>query len=224
MHDLHLTKIGESLGISIALRRSTLVVSQRLLAVMGMCFLFLSSALAAPIHDAARKGDVDGVKQLLDGGGGGLEERDATGETPLISASLAGKTRIVELLLARGAMMEARNNRGLTPLHAAAYGGHLGVAIALIDHGAKVDDAENRYKTTALIIAAEEGHADIVKLLIDKGAKLEMTEVNGFTALTQAGGFWHWEAVTVLIQAGAACQRKEIVGDWWWAECNRRRK
>jgi ankyrin repeat protein len=124
----------------------------------------------------------------------------------------------------RHAAIEARNDRGLTPLHAAAYGGHVDTAAALIEHGAAIDDNQNRYHTTPLIVAAEDGHTDVVRLLIDKGANIEAAEANGFTALSQAGAVEKWDTVDVLIKAGAICQPKEVAGEWWWKECNTRRK
>jgi ankyrin repeat protein len=193
------------------------------LAVVGFSSLFAVSAMANPIHDAARDGDVVVVTSLLNQGVN-IEDREPTGETPLISAALAGQTQIVILLLDRHASIDARNDRGLTPLHAAAYGGHVDTVAALIEHGAAVDDNQNRYHTTPLIVAAEDGRTDIVRLLIDKGANIEAAEVNGFTALSQAAAVEKWDTVDVLIKAGAICQPKEVAGEWWWTECNKRRK
>src|SRR6185369_9394641 len=94
------------------------------LVLIGLSSLFAVSAMANPIHDAARAGDVVVVTSLLNQGMN-IEDREPTGETPLISAALAGQTQIVILLLDRHAAIDARNDRGLTPLHAAAYGGHV---------------------------------------------------------------------------------------------------
>ena len=193
------------------------------LAVVGLSSLFAVSAMANPIHDAARVGDAEAVTSLLNQGVN-IEDRETTGETPLISAALAGQTQIVNLLLDRHAAIEARNDRGLTPLHAAAYGGHVDTVAALIEHGAAVDDNQNRYHTTPLIVAAEDGRSDIVELLIAKGVDLETKEANGFTALTQAWAVYKWDTVDVLLKAGAACQPKEIIGEAWATECNKRKK
>lgn len=205
-----------------ASRASVALVMIRL-AVVGLSSLFAVSAIANPIHDAARVGDAEAVTRLLDQGVN-VEDRNATGETPLISAALAGQTQVVELLLARHAAIEARNNRGLTPLHAAAYGGHPDTVATLIEHGTAVNDDQNRYHTTPLIIAAEDGHTEVVKLLIAKGADLEAVEANGYTALTQAWAVNKWDTVDVLLKAGATCQPKEIIGKSWATECNKRKK
>ena len=85
----------------------------------------------------------------------------------------------------------------------------------------------------------EETHDKLMLVYIDRPARvrgeivyegrnlrfdIEAKEANGFTALSQAGSVLHWDTVDVLIQAGAACQPKEIVGEWWWVECNKRKK
>ena len=41
---------------------------------------------------------------------------------------------------------------------------------------------------------------------------------------SQAGAVKEWDTVDVLIKAGAICQPKEVAGEWWWKECNKRRK
>jgi ankyrin repeat protein len=204
-------------------RQISAVFEARRMAAIGISFLFAVSAMAGPVHDAARAGDSQTVTRLLDQGAN-IEDREPTGETPLIAAALAGQTQIVELLLDRHAAIEARNDRGLTPLHAAAYGGHADTVAALLEHGAAVDDNQNRYHTTPLIIAAEDGHTDIVKLLIAKGANLEAVEANGYSALTQAWGVYKWDTVDALLKAGANCQPKEVVGEAWATECNKRKK
>ena len=92
-----------------------------LVAASAVC-LCIWPALAGPLHEAARKGEVQSVVRLLDNGSG-VDERDETGETALFAATLAKKPDVVVLLLTRKADINARNNRGMTPLHAAAYSG-----------------------------------------------------------------------------------------------------
>ena len=191
--------------------------------VITMTTLAIPAAYAGPAHDAARQGDLAALTKLL-ASGTPVEDRDSTGETPLLSASLAGHAKIVDFLLSQHAKLDARNDRGLTPLDAATYGGHADVAELLIKNGAAVNDANNRYKTTPLIIAAEDGRTELVKLLISNGADLEAAEVNGYSALTQAWAVEKWDTVDVLLAAGANCQPKEIMGSEWFEACTKRKK
>ena len=180
---------------------------------MAGILLSQSPCLSAEIHDAARHGDVQVVAKLLDQGVA-LDAKDATGETPLLSASLQGHADRVAILVKRGAATGSRNDRGLTPLHGAAFAGSLETVRLLVDSGAAVNDAENVFKVTPLIVAAEEGHADVVSFLAGHGADLEWTERAGYTALSRATFRDHPEAIKALAKAGAKCQSKEQIGPW----------
>ncbi len=125
-------------------------------------FFSFSSALAGSLHDHARAGDIQRLKQALDRGAN-LEARDGTGETPLYSAAVAGQSDIVEMLIKRGADVQARNEKGLTLLHVAAYGGQIDLATLLINSGADVNDSKNRFNTTPLHLAAEENQLSMVE-------------------------------------------------------------
>lgn len=190
-------------------------------AAAGILF-FASAALAGPLHDAARDGDLKRVTQLLDQGTD-IAEPDAAGEPALLVASLAGRPDVVALLLERGCDIEIRNKGGLTALHAAAYGGNLDTVKLLVAKGADVNDTRNFYHMSPLHAAAEEGHADVVAVLLKQKAEIEAKERNGYTPLTQAGWRSHWGAAELLLKAGATCQKADLVGDWLYTECTKRK-
>jgi ankyrin repeat protein len=187
-------------------------------AVSLLC-LALSPASAGPAVDAARAGDMAQLTQLL-ADSAALNERDATAETPLIAASLAGKTDIVLELIKRGADVKARNDRGMTALHAAAFSGDRAATEALLKAGVPVDEADNKFKVTPLIVAAEENHADVVKLLIDSGAGIEIKEAHGYTVLSRAGFKERNEIVAFLLKRGATCQEGDPI---WLKVCVKRK-
>ena len=192
-----------------------------LCALLGLV-LTVSATFAGPLHDAARDGDVDRAKQLLDEGAV-VAELDAAGEPPLLIASLAGHADVVALLLDRGSAILVRNKGGLTALHAAAYGGNLDVVKLLVSRGAAVNDTENFYQMSPLHAAAEEGHAEVVAFLLTNEANIEAKERNGYTPLTQAGWREHWDAANLLMKSGAACQKADLVGEWLYKECTKRK-
>ena len=65
------------------------------------------------IHDAAAKGNIEAVKQYLDGGADVNAKDDFDGRTPLHEAA---NKEIAELLIAKGADVNAQNGGGRTPL------------------------------------------------------------------------------------------------------------
>lgn len=177
--------------------------------------LMAGAAAAGPLHDAARAGDVSLVKQLATGSS--IDERDGTGETPLLAAALAGQDEIVDLLLTLGADARLANDRGMSPLHAAAFAGDLEAVKRLQAAGADIGAADNKFGVTPLIVAAEENHGDVATYLIEAGADMEITERHGYTALTRAGYHDHGDMIALLLKAGAKCQE---IDPLWLKACS----
>lgn len=188
--------------------------------VAGLVFA-TSTVIAGPLHDAAKAGDVDRTRQLLDQGAA-IAELDPAGDPPLVIAALAGDADVVSLLLDRGADIEIRNKHGLTALHAAAYGGHVDVVELLVAKGAAVNDSANFYHMSPLHAAAEEGHSDVVAFLLANKADVEAKERNGYTPLSQAAWREYWDTASLLMKAGAVCQKADLVGERLYSECTKR--
>jgi ankyrin repeat protein len=72
----------------------------------------------APLHMAARRGNVEIAEALLDSGAA-VDLKDSVGDTPLRRAINCGKTDVAALLIARGADIHSRGSKGLTPATAA---------------------------------------------------------------------------------------------------------
>lgn len=191
------------------------------IAVSALAVLAMSQPRASfggPLHHAAETGDLAALEALV-ASGARLEALDEGGNTPLISAALSGQREAVARLLDAGASLEGRNDRGLTALHAVSFAGHAEIVSLLIDRGADVDDQDNKFGITPLHVAAEEGHLAVVELLIARGAEIEPGEINGVTPLTRAGWKENWDVFAALKRAGAACQSRDLVGDWLYERC-----
>jgi len=117
---------------------------------------------------AARYGQADTVKYLLDGGMQ-VDVRDAYGNTALIAAASNGQKELVDQLLAQGADIEARNDEELTALMGAAVKGHFEVVYKLVQSGAKVNELNNDGES-ALFLAVRYGHYRAAKVLLNAGA------------------------------------------------------
>jgi ankyrin repeat protein len=104
---------------------------------------------AKEIIKAAKSGDAERVKSLLDHDKSLAGARDKDGSTPLHCAVWKGHQPVVAVLLEAGADVNAQNENdhwGTTPLHAAAHANQAAIAQLLIDHGADVSaqDGEGR--------------------------------------------------------------------------------
>lgn len=102
------------------------------------------------IIKAAKKGDLDRVKELLKVDSGLINARDSDGSTPLHCATWKGHPDIVEFLVESGADVNALNSNdhwGTTPLHAAAHANQTAIVKVLLEHGADVKALDMNGKT-----------------------------------------------------------------------------
>ncbi len=91
------------------------------------------------IHDAAKKGDIEAIKQYL-ADNANVNSKDSKGMTPLHAAAIRNHKEIAQLLIAEGADVDCRaESDDTTPLHQAAGGGHKSVCELLIQNGSDIN-------------------------------------------------------------------------------------
>jgi len=174
---------------------------------------------------AAREGDVESARALLDGGAR-VNQTTEYGWTPLLTAINNRNYALAQLLIDRGADVNMPNKGGWTPLYIATdnrniEGGdypvpkpdldHLEILRSLLRHGAN-PNARIRENTltrtiftmqwffedgaTPFIRAAQSSDTELMKLLLEFKADPFLATANGDTALTAAGGIGWVEGVT----------------------------
>jgi len=158
---------------------------------------------AAPVADAAMRGDLSTVKALI-ARGASVNDAQGDGMTALHWASDRGDSAMAAVLLAAKADVKAATRIGrYTPLHVAARGGHGAIVAALLNAGA---DANGLTETgvTALHLASASGTVEGIKALIAGGADPNARDSQwGQTPLVFAAEKNRAEAITVLVKAGA---------------------
>ncbi len=164
--------------------------------------VFNTQAVAGPLHDAARDGDVERVKTLI-AEGEDVNKRNQLLGWPLHQAALNDDVEIAEMLFAAGADVDVEHKVFGKPLHAAALKGSFGVAAFLMKNGA---DPNSRYGygLTPLHLAAGAGHADLIELLVVNGADIDAATTQqdimwtDYTAMQSAGREGRFDIVALL--------------------------
>jgi uncharacterized protein len=109
-----------------------------------------------PLMDAAKSGNVEAVKDLLNRGAD-LEAKSEKSKTALHYAAANGYVEIVNLLLGQGAVVDARDRDWHTPLMLAAIYGCNHTVQSLVTNGADVG-AKTLVGNTAMIYAENNNH------------------------------------------------------------------
>ena len=115
-----------------------------------------------PLTMAARSGDLDTVRFLIDRGAS-AKARGKSGLTPLIGASLFGNADMVRLLLEKGAEPDVRqeifglNHQVLTPVIEAVIRGRNDSLRLLLDRKANVNDQGGRFQSHCSLAGRHRG-------------------------------------------------------------------
>lgn len=174
----------------------------------------------AALHYAARNGDEQLVRQLLDRSANTNVKVEPRGEntvhsgwTPLCFACANGHHVIAQALLVNHADVNIETADGNNPLTLAIKGQFPAVVRILLSRPelnlAKAFQSEifNGAHLNALHIAAQLGNASVMKMLIDKGMDVNVvcdpTGCPGWTPLHWAAQTGHEDAVELLLQRGA---------------------
>jgi ankyrin repeat protein len=156
----------------------------------------------APVADAARAGDLAGVRKLI------KEHADVNapandGSSALLWAAYHSDAEMTKALLAAGAAVDLPNHYGVTPLLQASRNGDVEIIRALIDAGAEPTrwHAEGE---TPLMAASRTGKVDAVRLLLTHGSFVNaQDQFQEETALMWASAEGQLEVVKALLAAGA---------------------
>lgn len=126
------------------------------------------------IIKAAKSGEVQTVKALLQKDPDLIHVADRDGSTPLHCAAWKGHVEIVELLLSAGAEIDVHSNNahwGTTALHAASHGKRTAVAKLLIQRGAEINLRSPLNHSTALGHTKMHNATAVAKVLLQHGAE-----------------------------------------------------
>jgi ankyrin repeat protein len=185
------------------------------------------------IHDAARDGDIEKIKELFKNTPEIIEATDQKGMTPLHIAVANHRLAVAQTLLGLHANVNARSSTGQTPLHIAARHGDVEMATLLLKNRAQADardkagdsplwvalqspEAEAAVSTDlnqrkpaeksvqwAALLALEKRQLELASLLVQARADVTTPNRAGGTPLAQAVRIGNAPVVELLLKAGA---------------------
>jgi uncharacterized protein len=126
------------------------------------------------VFEAAAIGDVERLRELLEGDAALANAWSEDGFTPVHFAAFFGHPDAAKLLIERGADLEARSKNeqfalDAAALHSAAAAGQLEVCRILLDAGADVNAVQHG-GYTALLDAAANKNQELIDFLLERGA------------------------------------------------------
>eukprot|EP00741_Cyanophora_paradoxa_P021290 tig00021348_g20550.t1 len=169
---------------------------------------------------AARAGNVDTLKHLVESGRVSLDIQDWDARAPIHLAAEYGHAGMMTWMLKQGADKNVPDKWGVTPLHEACKHDHVEIALALLEAGADMAAKDSNAKTpleyasAALRATLEEkldlwnsagrGDLETVKNILEsRSTAVDATDAAGNTALFSAAGAGHVEIVQFLLERGA---------------------
>src|ERR1700683_4805516 len=169
---------------------------------LGLVALFGGALIAAdggaaPLLDAAKSGDKDAIRSLLQKKAD-ANAAEADGTTALHWASYHDDLDTADLLIRAGANVNSVTDLGATPLWLASENGSSAMVRRLLAAGADAHLALLSGETP-LMVASRSGYPDAVEQLLAKGANANAHGARGQTALMWAVSQQHPEVVKVLI-------------------------
>jgi ankyrin repeat protein len=168
---------------------------------------FLCSCQEAPqsedIHQAARDGDVDAVRQMLAANPELVQSVDEEQRTPLYLAAGTDSAELVEVLMAADADVNAQTRGGDTPLHLAVLRGSPEVVEAILQEDPDLNVQNSYGRTPLLYVARETGDAETATRLLDAGAEINVLDRFGASPLELAAWRGFEPLVDLLLERGA---------------------
>ncbi|KAK3263835.1 hypothetical protein CYMTET_27385, partial [Cymbomonas tetramitiformis] len=165
-------------------------------------------AASHSLHEAARKGDISSINELLASSDvrEKINDLDPYGWTPLFWAVDGGKVDAVRALLNHGADV-TKGRDGWSALMWACGGIQSEEIVQVFLEEFSADpNAVSADGKSALMVACSSGNIPVVTRLLQHGASVDLAANDGSTALTLAASEGLVQVAKLLLEAGASCE------------------
>lgn len=166
---------------------------------------------AGEIHEAAKAGDLEKIKSIIESNRSRLMVQDKYGYTALHWSAIRAQWDVVKYLVEAGADVNAFALNENAPLHCAANHNNVAIVGLLIKKGSVVDK-KNILGNTPLHVACQAGNKKVAKILVFQGAKVNGVSNEGWTPLHYAQMSGHSEMAAQLRRQKASLEIEDSSG------------
>ncbi len=181
------------------------------LVLFVLLFCLAGNLYAGEIHEAAKAGDLEKIKSILETDKTRLEAQDKVGYMALNWAAMRAQWDVVKYLIEIGANVNTFGLDGNTPLHSAANHNNVAIIGLLIKNGSVVDK-KNKWGNTPLHIACRAGNNKVSKILIFQGAGVNAASNEGWTPLHYAQKSGHTKLAGQIKRSGGSLEYLDANG------------
>lgn len=174
------------------------------------CINCADSRQNTPLLWAARRGNLDDIKKLLQCGAD-LTVKNAAGEDALIETVFFGKFECMQALLAAGAPVTQAGDGKSILHHACKLRDDIAYVKRILRTGTDINMRDS-IQRTPLALASIPNHFRPAKYLLDHGADIEAKDAFGATPLLRAVHYGSVETATLLLDYGADVKVVDIDG------------
>lgn len=180
---------------------------------LGAVLIVSASVFATdePIIEAAKRGDLQAVKAILDNDPSRLNAVDEEHYTALHWACIRGHWETAKYLIGQGADLNAIGGDGGTPLNWAGHHDDVEIVRLMLAGGAKIN-VRNQWGMTELHTAIWRGNINVVEFLLDHGSDPAIKTNEGWTALHYAYRSGHDDVIAMLRNRGLSMTEKDDMG------------
>jgi ankyrin repeat protein len=167
-----------------------------------------------PLFWAARRGDSNALKVLLEHGADPLLSSEKTNwKNSLHAAAIGGHEECISALLATGMPIDIRDAEGMTAFHYAASKLNDATCVEqLLDSGADINEGDND-KRTAFLMSTQNGCLEVARILRKRGADINSPEIGGWSPLVSCI-FWNMhQSIAYCLDIGTDISQTTNDGD-----------
>ena len=187
------------------------MIRKTILVIVLVALPLILAATKEDIVEAAKNGDFQTVKTILDKDPSKLNVTDEEKYTSLHWACIRAHWDIARYLINKGADLNVVGGDGGTPINWAVHHDSVEIIKLMVNKGAKLN-IRNQWGMTELHTAIWRGNINVVEYLLDQGSDPAIKTNEGWTAMHYAYRSGHDNVIGMLKKRGVSMSENDNMG------------